>query len=128
MDDKQRERYVRWQGYRISQLSFSINLFLTFAIASLAYVINLKLNKIFTPLETLNPIIFWWSACAVLGVLATVSRLLDFRHTAKIIKDGGAFNTFMARWAGRVTWGAFWAQIITYCVGAYYFISNVALT
>ena len=128
MDDKQRERYVRWQGYRINQLSFSINLFLTFAIASLAYVINLKLNKTFTPLETLNPIIFWWSACAAIGVLATISRLLDFRHTTKKIKDGGAFNTFMARWSGRVTWGALWAQIITYCVGAYYFIVNVALT
>ena len=128
MDDKQRERYIRWQGYRISQLSFSINLFLTFAIASLAYVINLKLNKSFALLDALNTIIFWWSACASLGVIATISRLLDFRHTAKKIKDGGASNTLMARWSGRVTWGAFWAQIITYCIGAYYFIVSVALT
>ena len=128
MDDKQRERYARWQGYRISQLSFSINLFLTFAIASLAYVINLKLSKSIIPIEALSPIIFWWSACAALGVLSTISRLLDFRHTAKKIKDSGAFNTFMARWSGRVTWGAFWAQIITYCAGAYLFIVNVALT
>ena len=32
---EKRERYRTWQDYRIKQLSFSINLFLTFAIAGI---------------------------------------------------------------------------------------------
>lgn len=43
-------RYVRWQDHRITQLSFAANLFLGFAVASLAYAINLKLeNLLLTP-------------------------------------------------------------------------------
>ena len=125
MEPEKKERYVRWQDYRISQLSFSINLFLGFAIASLAYVINLKLGK-----SSLNPdilvfIIKWWSWSAVLGCVATVSRLLDFRYTAKKIREGGKFNSFMAKTLGPITWGMFWGQILTYVGGAYYFISSI---
>jgi len=131
MDSDQKERYVRWQNYRITQLSFSINLFLGFAIASLAYAINLKINN--APgviIVELFCSIYWWSASFALGVLAMVSRLLDFRYTAikiKEIKDEDAFNTFMVQWCGKITWGAFWVQLISYCVGAYQFINNVGL-
>ena len=45
MKPEQKEQYVRWQNYRITQLSFTINLFLGFGVASLAYVINLKLTQ-----------------------------------------------------------------------------------
>jgi len=116
---------VRWQNYRITQLSFSINLFLGFAVASLAYVINLKLGE-----SSLNPdilvfIIKWWAWSAALGCAATVCRLLDFRYTAKKIRNGGKFNGFMARILGPITWGMFWGQILTYVGGAYYFISSI---
>jgi hypothetical protein len=40
------ERYLRWQEYRINQLSFAINLFLSFAVASIGYAINLKLSSV----------------------------------------------------------------------------------
>ncbi len=125
MEPDKKERYVRWQNYRITQLSFSINLFLGFAIASLAYVINLKLGK-----SSLNPdilvfIIKLWSWSAALGCVATVSRLLDFRYTAKKIRDGGKFNSFMAKTLGPVTWSMFWGQILTYVGGAYCFISII---
>ncbi len=128
MDSDQKERYVRWQNYRITQLSFSINLFLGFAVASLAYAINLRINNVTgVIIAELYCSIYWWSASFALGVVATVSRLLDFRYTAIKIKDGGSFNTSMANWCGKITWGAFWVQIICYCVGAYQFINNVGL-
>ena len=131
MDSDQKERYVRWQNYRITQLSFSINLFLAFAVASLAYAINLKINNVSgVIIVELYCSIYWWSASFALGVLATVSRLLDFRYTAikiKEIKDGDTFNAFMAQWCGKITWGAFWVQLISYCFGAYQFINNVGL-
>jgi hypothetical protein len=128
MEPEQKERYVRWQNYRITQLSFSINLFLSFAVASLAYVINMKLSSNSQNPDLLVFIIKWWSWSAGLGCLATISRLLDFRYTAKKIKFGGKFNTFMAKWLGPATWVAFWGQLLTYIGGAYCFISGIINT
>ncbi|MCU7851066.1 MAG: hypothetical protein KZQ80_02520 [Candidatus Thiodiazotropha sp. (ex Monitilora ramsayi)] len=126
MEPEQRERYVRWQNYRINQLTFSINLFLGFAVASLAYVINIKLNE--KP-GTINPDllfpIYWWSASAVLGTVASLSRLLDFRYTARKIKDSSECDKKTAKFFGKATWVTFWMQVITYIVGGYVFITNV---
>jgi hypothetical protein len=125
MTPDEHERYIRWQDYRITQLSFAINLFLGFAVASLAYAISLKLeNKPHSniPLET---IIILWGVSAAFGGIATVSKLLDYRHTAKKIKDGGYFDTFMAKVCGPVTWGCFWVQAVAYAWGAYLFIEGV---
>lgn len=125
MDPQQQERFVRWQDHRIAHMSFSINLFLGFAVASLAYAINLKLeNKPHgsVPLETT---IICWAASAAFGCIATVSKLLDFRYTARKIKDGGFCNTFMAKFCGPVTWGLFWGQVIAYVGGAVFFILGV---
>lgn len=128
MNQEQKERYVRWQNHRIAQLSFSINLFLGFSVASLAYLINLKLSSENQHQELLTYSIKWWSWSAALGCIATVSRLLDFRYTAKKIKNGGAFNSFMAKWLGPATWSAFWAQLPTYVTGSYFFINGIVGT
>jgi hypothetical protein len=128
MDPERKERYIRWQNHRITQFSFSINLFLTFTLASLAFVANIKLeNKPHgdLPIET---IIGCWAFCALFGFAATISRLLDFRYTALKIKDGGLFNTFMAEFCGPVTWGCFWGQVVTYIIGAYLLIAGVIAT
>lgn len=125
MDRKNKERYVRWQGYQINQMSFSINLFLGFGVASLAYVINLKLGNNPRYPELLVFIIKWWSWSVTFGCVATITRLLDFRFTARKIKDGGKLNAFMAKWLGPITWAMFWGQLITYVGGAYCFISAV---
>ena len=128
MEAEDIERYVRWQNYRINQLTFSINLFLGFAVASLAYVINLKLNKAIVPNDiALFLSIYWWSASAVLGTVASLSRLLDFRYTARKIKDSSASDKAVAKFFGRVTWGMFWAQALAYVVGGYVFVSKVVL-
>lgn len=129
MDSEQKERYVRWQNYRINQLSFSINLFLSFGVASLAYAINQKITHasgVSQPEIVLS--IYWWSASTVLGTIATLSRLLDFRYTARKIKDSSESDKCKAKILGKVTWGTFWAQVITYVIGGYQFIANVALS
>lgn len=125
MDQAQKDRYVRWQHYRISQLSFSINLFLGFSVASLAYAISLKLGKDCYQVLPMDLIIILWSVSAALGSVATVSRLLDYRYTAKKIKEGGDANAFMARLLGRVTWCSFWGQVLIYVAGGYFFIQGV---
>lgn len=126
MDADQKERYIRWQDYRVTQLSFSINLFLGFAIASLAFIINIKLESKPHGAIPVEMVMNLWVASAVLGCFATLSKLLDYRYTTQKIKDGGAFNTFMAKYCGPVTWGCFWGQITVYAIGAYLFVAGVA--
>jgi hypothetical protein len=129
MDSEQKERYVRWQDYRINQLSFSINLFLSFGVASLAYAINLKITKVAGVSQSEIVLsIYWWSASAVLGTIATLSRLLDFRYTARKIKDSSESDKCKAKMLGKVTWSTFWAQVMTYLIGGYQFITKVALS
>lgn len=123
MNDDQRERYIRWQNYRITQQSFTINLFLTFAVASLAFAINLKINSNVPNNVEISKIISMWSGSAIFGCVATISKLLDYRYTARKIKDGGKFNSIMAKCCGPLTWGTMWAQIGSYAVGAQMFIS-----
>lgn len=121
MTPEQRERYIRWTDYRVNHLSYSINLFLGFAVASLAYAINLKVEgKLATCALDASLIIFGVSA--LFGCLATVTKLLDYRYTARKIKDGGAFNEFMAEHIGAFTWAFFWLQLAIYAVGAFVFI------
>ena len=126
MDQQQHERYVRWQDYRIRHLSFTINLFLTFAVASLAYAINLKLeNKQHgsIPLET---IIIWWAVSAAFGVIATMSRLLDFRCTEKKNKNNDKLsNSVISKCCGKITWKCFEYQAIAYFLGACWFIAGI---
>lgn len=115
-------RYIRWQDYRISQLSFSINLFLGFAIASLGYIINMKLQNGHQVVPLTDVIMVFWLISAILGCAATITRLLDFRYTARKILCGGTFNSFMAKYCGPVTWGCFWGQLILYATGTYLFV------
>jgi hypothetical protein len=121
MDENKKERYVRWQDYRIRQLSFSINMFLGLAVASLGFAINVGLEDRVPTSIILLPVILW-AASAFSGCVATLSRLVDFRHTAKKIKDAGALNTFVAKWSGRVTWAAFGMEALTYLIGACVFV------
>jgi hypothetical protein len=128
MDQEQKERYVRWQNYRINQLTFSINLFLGFAVVSLAYVVDLKLKNT-TGLNTADLIIaiYWLSSSAMAGSIATLSRLLDFRYTTRKIKDSSTSDKWKAKLLGKITWGFFWVQVITYLAGGYWFIAKVAM-
>jgi hypothetical protein len=121
MDENDRQRYVRWQDYRIQQLTFSINMFLGLAVASLGFAIKVRLEGEIPIAIVLLPV-FLWAISVFSGCVATLSRLVDFRHTARKIKDGGELNTFVARWSGKITWSAFWVQTLTYLIGACVFV------
>ena len=84
-------------------------MFLGFAVASLTYVVNLKVTKT----AGLNQpdflfAIYCWSASAIVGSIATLSRFLDFRYTARKIKDSSTADKRKAKLLGNVTW---WLRI-----------------
>jgi hypothetical protein len=121
MTPQQQEKYIRWTDYRINHLSYSINLFLGFAVASLAYAINLKIEGKLSDCS-LDASLILFGVSALFGSLATVTKLLDYRYTARKIKDGGIFNELMAEHFGVFTWAFFWLQLAVYAVGAFVFI------
>jgi predicted permease len=125
MSDQDRDSFLRWQEYRISQLSFSINLFLGFSVASIAFLVQHGTKTLTSP-PTLNqelmlPVI-WWLFSALFGVLATLSRLVDFRYTAKRIRGGRKKYFCLTKMAGHITWVSFGCQIASYCIGIWLFI------
>lgn len=125
-EDKKNDRFIRWQEYRISQLGFSINLFLGFSVASMAFVISLLLGNGKGNAE-LKCVLVAWAVSSLFGCVSTITRLLDFRYTAQKIRNPTAANTFLAAHLGKVTWGSFWGQVVLYAVGAYVFIWQYVL-
>lgn len=127
MTPAERERHARWQNYRITQLSFSINLFLTFSVASIAYLVNLLLNSKEEE-QVLELVLLVWTSSAGAGCVATVTRLLDYRFTAQKIVRENKWNTFFSKNLGKVTWGFFWVQLILYPTGAFLFLKYYVLS
>ncbi|WP_215426395.1 hypothetical protein [Agarivorans albus] len=126
MTQSRNERYVRWQDYRINHLSFSINLFLSFSVASIALLISMLLKDL-KGNEIGELVLTIWAYSAIAGCLATIFRLLDFRYTSRKIRKRTCVNAFVARHVGKLTWSMFWSQVILYSCGAYFFIYGVVL-
>jgi predicted permease len=129
MSEQDRESFLRWQEYRISHLSFSINLFLTFSIASIGFIIqqnpNLEINQVAIDSESLSTLV-WWFISAIFGVLATFSRLVDFRYTAKRIRGGRTKYYCLTKLAGHLTWIFFGCEVVAYCIGVWFFMYAVS--
>jgi hypothetical protein len=136
-----RERFIRWQAVTVAQLSYSINLILTFTVAALGFGASLLLKEPFQPgswpLRLLLLSLLLLLAAGGLGVWCTINRLRDFRATTKITrlrtKEGhdadAELNILRAltnKLGGR-TWGIFWWQIGVFSAGIILLVLAVAL-
>lgn len=121
--------FVRWQSIMIAQLTYAINLILSFSVATLAFQISLLLNKDFTPLS--------WQKCGfsvslllliasvALGLWCVINRLRDFRATTEVAREreNGANESELEplraiyRRLGKMTVGIFWWQVATFGLG-----------
>lgn len=84
--------FVRWQSITITQLGYAVNLFLTFATASLGFALSLVKDSGFQP-GCWGRCFFDFSLLAfavsiLLGSLCVLNRLKDFRLTKDIAKLG----------------------------------------
>ena len=114
--------FIRWQQTTRKQLSYSINLILSFSIMVLGFGLTL-LTKSHIEFSILSKVFFILSLIFVLislssGVFAVISRLLDFRTTTKIARkkeknDSSRIDELRkkARELGSYTWILFWVQI-----------------
>ena len=134
------EKFVRWQGITISQLSYSINLILTFSVAAIGFGVTLLLNDNFKPTSSQSCIfsisMLLLLASGAFGIWCTINRLRDFRATAKITnlkrKDGNKDKLSELRTLsnklGKKTWGIFWWQIGTFTSGILLLVLSVVFT
>jgi hypothetical protein len=81
---------ARWQAITIAQLSYSINLFLTFTVAALGFSTSLLLNDNFVP-ESWKACTFYFAVFLFLisgafGIWRSINRLRDFWATSKITR------------------------------------------
>jgi hypothetical protein len=86
-----KESFVRWQAITIEQLGYAINLFLTFATASLAFsLVEFKGQAGscfgFGKCLLFSAIIFFLFSIGI-GAWCVINRLQDFRKTKDIARD-----------------------------------------
>src|SRR6266496_3538113 len=122
-----KDSFVRWQAVLREQLSYAVNLFLTFATASLAYSLIPLRDKDFTPVGRAQ-CLFWFGVLSLLtsvlcGLVCVVSRLLDFRGTAQRARKKQELVAPGATWdwvglLGKTTWFLFWTQFGSFALGA----------
>lgn len=139
-ESKGTDNLIRWQAITIAQLSYAINLILTFSVAGLGFGVTLLLNKEFNPSQ--------WQSClfflslflllisGALGIWCTINRLRDFRATATIAKlkhkedselELTTLRTLTSR-LGNKTWGIFWWQIGSFSGGIFLLVVSVAFS
>jgi hypothetical protein len=117
--------YVRWQGFRIAQLSLCISLFLGFSLAMLGFSASLLSQDHYDITNCYAKIIFLLSITFGLvstfsGSTACLTRVCDFRKTAKVARERKnlAMEEDVARWRGDYkrlgwwTWTLFKTQVI----------------
>lgn len=123
------ESFIRWQAILREQLTFANNLILTFAVASLGFVLTLLQNDPAKALCTLWAEFFaaiFLTASILFGIALVVNRLKDFRTSTRIAKqrEAGANDAQLetdritAEQLGGRTWCLFWWQIATFTMGA----------
>src|SRR2546426_438805 len=134
------DRYNRWQGLGIAQLSVAVALISGLSVASLGVGLSLLLNEKFMP-TALFKCVFAGSLLLLLfaaffGFAAVITRLLDFRLTArKVRKDKNANydKSLTMFWLGpdaygRATWGLFWSSCISFTVGVTLLVLSIGAT
>jgi len=111
--------YKNWRAEQRKQLTISSNIFFTFNVATLAFVINYlimnsryeSLNYVVVNLFLLSIFLFVLSIIAY--ILFNLLRLADYRKTAKYIKAYDEYEEIAkkTRFIGDTNWILFYIQV-----------------
>jgi hypothetical protein len=119
-----REGYLRWQEFAITQLGYTINLMMTLSGAILVFVVKEKLDE-----KIKAHGCEWRFALGCLGlsvlaaIAANITRACDFRYTRRAVRErmkNGEDHQELhdkAEWLGAWTWGLFYCQAATFAFG-----------
>ncbi len=137
MKETENEPYTRWQGFRINQLGLCISLFLSFAVATLGFSLHLLVQSEFPITSCYAKVFFVFSAVfgllsILLGSIACVTRLTDFRITAKVARRPSDSESDHLRDCyvrlGKWTWRLFKGQLVLFGLQATGLILALGIT
>jgi len=133
------ERFIRWQGYTLNQVSFAINLFIGLSTATLGFSVSLLIDEKFVLLGKPKYIFTLGLLSQLLslffGVAAVMSRTLDFRYPAQVARNNEkgrdeeqtALIRRRVKKLGKGTWLSFWTQIIFFLLGILCLITSIMI-
>lgn len=126
-DEDENEPYNRWQGFRIGQLGLCIALFLTFSVALPGFSVNLLVQHANDLTSCSAKALFLLSllfgVCSVVtGCVACLTRLADFRATARVARNREDSTKIaqVEQWRkdyrryGAWTWNLFRCQLVAF--------------
>jgi hypothetical protein len=138
MADDKKDSFIRWQSTTIEQLTYAVNLILSFAVATLGFQITILLDAKFNPSSWQKPV-FSASLLILLvsvgfGIWCVINRLLDFRTTTRVARnrEQGKPNDEMTgdralyEKLGKITWKLFWWQVGAFAVGVLLLVLGIA--
>lgn len=136
-NNEPKSSFVRWQSTTIKQLTYSVNLILGLAVGVLGFQSTLllkdKINPIAWQKYAFSISMFLLVLSVALGIWCGITRLRDFRATAKAAqmrgdgksKDDIQPNRDLYKKLGEKTWVLFWWQVGTFGVGIFFSILGV---
>jgi hypothetical protein len=132
-------RYNRWQGLAIAQFSVAIALISGLSVAGLGAGLSLLQNEKFV-LDAWTRWAFILSQllfviAAFFGCAAVITRVLDFRLTARITRKSQwpeyqrSLTIFGcdSKEYGRATWRLFWVSCVSLALGAVLLITSIGM-
>jgi hypothetical protein len=131
------DRYNRWQGLAIAQLSVAVALISGLSVSALAVGMSLLQNKEFVPPGAFNAMFVWSFPLLLLAAVsssgAVVSRLLDFRLTARKVRKDQKPNysrSLTMFWLGpeaygHITWFLFWLGCLAFLAGVVLLFASI---
>lgn len=127
------ERYNRWQGMAIGQLSVAVALFSALSVAGLGTGLSLLQSKEFVSALQCKGVfatsLVLFALCAFSSSAAVVSRTLDFRLTARVVRkrQNSAYNRpltilcLAAEAYGKLTWFFFGLAFLSFAMAGILF-------
>jgi hypothetical protein len=123
------DRFVRWQGQTITQLTTALTLFVGFSVGELAFALSYLKESSFQPAGGYAAFflaaMLLLSVAVICGTGAVITRLLDFRRTARKVRQRQVETSSAeiaglgddTRGLGKATWRLFWWLLATFTLG-----------
>jgi hypothetical protein len=133
------ERYSRWQGLAIAQLSIAVALISGLSVAGLGAGLSLLQNKDFYLSQPYNCIfavsLILLLIAAFFSCGAVITRLLDFRLTAREVrkKQRPEYNKPLTIFGSgsedysHATWRLFWSSCAAFALGAILLVVTIGV-
>jgi hypothetical protein len=134
------DRYNRWQGMAATQLSVAVSLLSGLSVSALAFGFSLLQGRDFSPCGVFKSLFIWslplLLVAAIASTLVVVSRLLDFRLTARKVRrhQVPSYSRSLTIFRlgpegyGRLTWFFFWLGCGSFILGISLLFTSIWVT